>query len=77
MTTTTTTRRGAYLKALSKLTRAAHELHQALGYETIHDVEHEATAHCLDGKLNNVAFLVEDAKSLVNSLKPSRSDSNG
>jgi hypothetical protein len=70
-------RREAYIKALSKLTRAAHELHQALGYEMTHYVEQEAVAHTMDGRLNNVAFLVEDAKSLVNLLKPGRTPKNG
>jgi hypothetical protein len=63
-------RRSKYLKTLGNLARASHELHQALGYEMIHDMDQEAARHCLDGKLNNVAFLVEDAKALVNSLKP-------
>jgi hypothetical protein len=63
------TRRDVYIKALAKLARATYELHVALEYERIHDVEQTATAVVLDGKLNNVGFLVQDAKDLVGHLR--------
>lgn len=66
------TRRDRYVKALRALADASQQLHAALEYERIHDVEHEATAAMLDGKLNNVQFLAQDAKDVVANLRRDR-----
>lgn len=66
------TRRDKYVKALRALADASQQLHAALEYERIHDVEHLATAAVLDGKLNNVQFLAQDAKDLVAGIRRER-----
>ena len=63
------TRRDKYVKALRALAEASQQLHAALEYERVHDVEHEATAAVLDGKLNNVMFMAQDAKDLVAGIR--------
>jgi hypothetical protein len=64
------TRRDKYVRALRALADASQQLHAALEYERIHDVE--ATTAVLDGKLNNVQFLAQDAKDLVAGIRRER-----
>lgn len=66
------TRRDKYVRALRALADASQQLHAALEYERTHDVEHEATAAVLDGKLNNVMFEAQDAKYIVAAIRRER-----